>query len=60
MGENTYESNLRQVYTLLKSLAADPAAPPCVVGNARKALAVIWQATNDLGLEFEQLYDVGV
>jgi len=26
----------------------------------RKALACMWQAANDLDLQFEQLYDLGV
>jgi hypothetical protein len=28
--------------------------------GVRKALACMWQVINDLDLEFEQLYDVGV
>jgi hypothetical protein len=55
-----HESELMEIYTALKKLAADPDAPPCVARNVRAALSAIWQATNDLGLQFEQLYDVGV
>ena len=48
------------VYEALKSLAAHDDLPPCAARNIRQALASIWQATNDLDLQFEQLYDLGV
>ena len=35
-------------------------SPPCVERNVKKALACMWQVVNDLDLEFEQLYDLGV
>lgn len=47
-------------YEALKALAARDDLPPCVARNVRKALAAMWQATNDLNLQYEQLYDVGV
>lgn len=47
-------------YEALKALAARDDLPPCSARNVRKALACMWQATNDLDLQFEQLYDVGV
>ena len=53
------EQQLLQVYRTLKSLAAGD-HPPCVDRNVKKALACIWQVVNDLNLEFEQVYDVGV
>ena len=53
------EQQLLQVYRTLKSLAAAD-HPPCVDRNVKKALACIWQVVNDLNLEFEQVYDVGV
>jgi hypothetical protein len=31
-----------------------------VTRNVKAALAAMWQATNDLNLQFEQLYDLGV
>lgn len=54
------ERELMSVYESLKKLAATPDAPPCVQQNVRKALACLWQATHDLDLQFEQLYDYGV
>ena len=53
------EQQLLQVYRTLKSLAAAD-HPPCVDRNVKKALACLWQVVNDLNLEFEQIYDVGV
>jgi hypothetical protein len=47
-------------YNALKSLAGRDDLAPCAERNVKKALACMWQATNDLGLQFEQLYDVGV
>jgi hypothetical protein len=52
------EIRIMEVYEALKELSADEA--PCVAKNAQRALAVVWQIVNDLGLEFEQLYEYGV
>jgi hypothetical protein len=54
------DTQVQEIYRSLKALAARPDLPPCVERNAKKALACLWQAANDLDLEFEQLYDVGV
>jgi hypothetical protein len=54
------ERELLAAYEALKRLAANDELPPCAARNVRKALAAMWQATNDLDLQFEQLYDVGV
>lgn len=54
------ETALLEVYQALKKLAAQEDLPPCAARNVRKALAAMWQATNDLDLQFEQLYDLGV
>jgi hypothetical protein len=54
------ERELLAAYEALKRLAANDDLPPCAARNVRKALAAMWQATNDLDLQFEQLYDVGV
>jgi hypothetical protein len=54
------EQETMRAYDLLKELAARDDLPPCVARNVRKALACLWQATNDLDLQFEQLYDLGV
>ena len=53
------ETQLLEVYRTLKSLAAAN-HPPCVDRNVKKALACMWQVSNDLNLEFEQIYDLGV
>jgi hypothetical protein len=57
---NEQEQELLNVYESLKKLAAQSDLPPCVARNVRKALASIWNATNDLNLQFEQLYHLGV
>ncbi len=54
------EQDLVNIYETLKKLAAQSDLPPCAARNVRKALACIWQATNDLDLQFEQLYELGV
>lgn len=54
------ETQLFEIYTTLKMVAAQPDLPPCVERNVKHALASMWQVANDLNLEFEQLYDVGV
>ncbi len=54
------ESVLLNVYQSLKDLAAQNDLPPCAARNVKQALSAMWQATNDLDLQFEQLYDVGV
>ena len=54
------ERELLNTYEALKKLAARDDLPPCAARNIRKALAALWQATNDLDLQFEQLDDLGV
>ncbi len=54
------EQDLVNVYETLKRLAAQSDLPPCAARNVRKALACMWQAANDLDLQFEQLYALGV
>lgn len=51
------EVRVTEVYEALKELSGDEA--PCVAKNAQRALAVVWQIMNDLGLECEQLYEYG-
>ncbi|MGO8950999.1 MAG: hypothetical protein ACLQUY_25770 [Ktedonobacterales bacterium] len=55
-----HEQATLRVYEELKALAGRDDLPPCVARNVRMALAAMWQATNDLDLQFEQLYDLGV
>ena len=54
------ETHLFQAYELLKYLAAREDLPPCAEHNVRKALACLWQVTNDLNLQHDQLYQLGV
>jgi len=54
------EQEMLAAYETLKNLAARDDLPPCAARNVRQALASLWQATNDLGLQFEQLYEYGV
>lgn len=54
------EREILAAYETLKTLAAREDLPPCAARNVRKALAALWQATTDLDLTFEQLYDLGV
>lgn len=54
------ERDVLAAYESLKRLAASEDLPPCAARNVRKALACLWQASNDLDLQFEQLYDLGV
>jgi len=54
------ERQLLQAYDLLKSIAARDDLVPCAHHNVQKALACLWQVTNDLNLQYEQLYDLGV
>jgi hypothetical protein len=54
------EQEFLHVYEALKKLARQDDLPPCAARNVRRALSSMWQVTNDLSLQFEQLYDVGV
>ncbi len=54
------ERELLSVYEALKKLAGQEDLPPCAARNVRRALMSMWQATNDLDLQFEQLYEFGV
>ena len=54
------DAQLLRIYRELKTLAARSDLSPCVERNVKKSLACMWQVVNDLDLEFEQLYDLGV
>ncbi len=54
------EVELARIYRELKTLASREDLPPCAERNVKKALACMWQVANDLDLEFEQLYELGV
>ena len=54
------EAELLAIYERLRAYVARPGLPPCASRNAKKALAAIHVAANDLDLVYEQLYDLGV
>ena len=54
------DAQMLRVYRELKDIAGRADLPPCTERNVKKALACMWQVVNDLDLEFEQLYDLGV
>jgi hypothetical protein len=54
------EKHVLDVYMNLKALAGRDDLPTCAARNVRKAIAAMWQATNGLDLQFEQVYDLGV
>lgn len=54
------EEQVMAAYEGLKALAARTDLPPCAERNAKKALTCLWQAVNDMALEFEQLYNLGI
>lgn len=54
------ETELLRLYEDMKRFVARDDLPPCVTRNAKKALAAIHVAANDLDLVYEHLYDLGV
>ena len=54
------ETELLAIYERVKTFVARPDLPPCAARNARKALAALHVAANDLDLVYEHLYDLGV
>ncbi len=54
------EQEFMYIYEALKKLAKRNDLTPCAARNVRRALMSMWQVTNDLNLQFEQLYDMGV
>ena len=54
------EAELLAIYERLKAYGSRPDLPPCASRNAKKALAAIHVAANDLDLVYEHLYELGV
>ncbi|MHB8619213.1 MAG: hypothetical protein ACYDAG_06550 [Chloroflexota bacterium] len=54
------EAELLSLYDGAKALLRRDGLAPCVRRNVGVALAALWNATNDLDLQFEQLYELGV
>ncbi|MCL5958852.1 MAG: hypothetical protein M1358_05955 [Chloroflexi bacterium] len=54
------EAKALQVYQELKDILRREDIPPSVRANTVQALACMAQVVNDLALEYEMLYDLGV
>lgn len=48
------------IYRQLKALLQRQDLPPGVRANAEQALSAMWQVVNNLAVEYEFLYDLGV
>ena len=53
------EDELLELYGRCKALLAREDLAPCVRAGARVAAIGLWNVVNDLGLEHEQLLDLG-
>ena len=53
------EDELLELYRRGKALLARDDLPPCARAGARAATVALWNVVNDLGLEHEQLLDLG-
>jgi hypothetical protein len=53
------EDELLDLYRRTKALLARDDLDPCVRAGTRAALIALWNVVNDLGLEHEQLLDLG-
>jgi hypothetical protein len=53
------EDELLELYRRSKALLARDDLAPCAQAGARVAAVGLWNAVNDLGLEYEQLLDLG-
>jgi hypothetical protein len=53
------EDELLELYRRCKALLARDHLDPCVRAGARVAAIGLWNVVNDLGLEHEQLLDLG-
>jgi hypothetical protein len=53
------EDELLELYRRAKALLARDDLPPCALAGARAATVALWNVVNDLGLEHEQLLDLG-
>jgi hypothetical protein len=53
------EDELLELYRRCKALLERDDLPPCATAGARAATVGLWNVVNDLGLEHEQLLDLG-
>ena len=53
------EDELLELYRRAKALLARDDLAPCARAGARAATVALWNVVNDLGLEHEQLLDLG-
>jgi hypothetical protein len=54
------EAQVLRLYQELKAVLEREDLPPGVRANAEQAVSAMWQVANNLGLEYEFLYDLGV
>ena len=54
------DAQVLRIYWELKAILERDDLPPAVRSNAQQALAAMWQVVNNLALEYEYLYDLGV
>ena len=54
------DAQVLRVYQELKAMLERDDLPPGVRANVEQALSAMWQVVNNLGLEYEFLYDLGV
>ena len=53
------EDELLELYRRCKALLARDDLAPCARAGTRAATVGLWNVVNDLGLEYEQLLDLG-
>jgi hypothetical protein len=53
------EDELLELYGRCKALLARDDLAPCALAGVRAAAVGLWNVVNDLGLEHEQLLDLG-
>jgi hypothetical protein len=53
------EDELLELYRRCKALLARDDLDPCVRAGVRAATVGLWNVVNDLGLDYEQLIDLG-
>jgi hypothetical protein len=53
------EDELLELYRRCKTLLGRDDLAPCAHAGVRAAAVALWNVVNDLGLEYEQLIDLG-
>jgi hypothetical protein len=58
-GRTAAEDELLELYRRCKALLGRDDLAPCAAAGVRAATVGLWNVVNDLGLEHEQLIDLG-